>query len=319
LTSATGTLNVETDAPLPTWFGIGGRADRLARPGDVAALVRCLEVDSDLRVIGDGANLLVDDDGVPELVVDFKPGAHADSARSDGTTNEFSRVDIDDATGEVTAGAGADLRKLINETVRRGLAGLEVLAGIPATVGGAIVMNAGGAFGQIGDVVTRVEAVDRAGRMHTYTRDRIDFGYRHSGLTHLIITRVGLKLARVEAAGLREKLKEVTAYKARTQPLKENSAGCVFKNPTLLEDLDDLGRAGQRVSAGMLIDRAGCKGLAKGGASVSHVHANFVVTTADARARDVIDLMAETASRVLDRFGVRLEPEVVIWRRPEHR
>jgi UDP-N-acetylmuramate dehydrogenase len=215
----------------------------------------------------------------------------------------------------VVAGAGASLPKLITETVRQGLAGLEGLGGIPATIGGAAVMNAGGAFGQIADAVAAVHALDHNGRDIVLERDQIDFRYRHSGLNHLIITSVEFDLREEDPAALRARLKEVMEYKKNSQPMADRSAGCVWKNPTLPRDLADIGPKGDRVSAGMLIDRAGCKGTRVGGASVSPRHANFVVTDAGATAGNVIELMEQTRRRVMDRFGVELEPEVVIWKR----
>jgi len=303
--TAVADLVVERNAPIPTWFGIGGGAEQLARPESVEQLVRCVQIDPELRVLGDGANLLVDDAGVRELVVVLNAAA-------------FTRVTWS-ADGRVVAGAGAQLPKLITESVRRGLAGLEGLGGIPATIGGAVRMNAGGAFGQIADVVERVHAVDREGREVVLERGEIAFSYRHSGLDGLIVTGVELALRPSDPAALRARLKDVMEYKKRSQPMADRSAGCVFKNPTLGQDLAGIGRPGERVSAGMLIDKAGCKGLRVGGASVSERHGNFIVAESPpagrAMARDVIDLMAEVARRVREGFGVELVPEVVIWRR----
>lgn len=302
-------MKIETNARIPTWFGIGGGADRLVRPRSVEDVRRCVEIDSRLRVLGDGANLLVDDDGVAELVVAMEqPSAET----------ELGRVDVDHGSGLVRVGAGADFAKVINECVRRGLSGLEGLGGIPATIGGAVVMNAGGTFGQIADSVSKVFAVSREGRTITLDRAEIAFGYRRSGLNHLIITGVELRLKTVgesEKSALRDRLKEVMAYKKQSQPMAENSAGCCFKNPTLHATVESIGEAGKRVSAGMLIDRAGCKGLRIGGAEVSERHGNFLVTRPGATARDVIRLMEEVERRVMDAFGVRLEREVVVWRR----
>lgn len=299
---ATDELKIERDAAIPTWFGIGGRAERLARPRNVEELRRCLEIDPNLRVLGDGANLLVDDAGIPEMVIAF-------------TAPEMSTVRRDEATGRTIAMAGANLPKLIVEAVRLGMAGIEGLGGIPATLGGAVIMNAGGAFGQIGDAVARVHALDRRGRDVALDRSQIGFSYRHSGLAGLIITAIELDLRPGDPAALRERLKEVMAYKKSTQPMAEKSAGCVFKNPTLAAQIEGIAAAGARVSAGMLLDRAGCKGMKVGGAEISHGHANFFVTREGASAGDVIKLMELAAARVLDRFGVRLEREVVVWRR----
>jgi UDP-N-acetylmuramate dehydrogenase len=176
-------------------------------------------------------------------------------------------------------------------------------------------MNAGGAFGEIGNAVVRVHALDRQGRDLVLERSEIGFGYRYSGLNHLIITGVELRLTPGDPVALRTRLKDVMAYKKSTQPMAEKSAGCVFKNPTLDRDLAGVAHAGQRVSAGMLIDRAGLKGLRVGGAAVSEGHANFIVTRPDAVARDVIRLMEEVQKRVREHFGVALTPEVAVWRR----
>lgn len=295
------TLAIERDASISTWFHIGGRADRLARPADQADLTRCLELDPDLLILGEGANLLVDDAGVDRLVV---------SLQSPG----FQAIEFD-PSGLVRAGAGVALPRLISESVKRGLSGIETLAGIPATLGGAAVMNAGGAFGELATSVRTVFAIDRAGREHAFRRELIDFGYRQSYLNHLIITGVELALEPKDQATCKAELKRCMDYKTASQPLKEKSAGCVFKNPVLTEDLMDLGVEGQRVSAGMLIDRAGGKGMRVGGASVSPVHANFFVVEPGAKARDVIDLIGRVRQRVIDVFGVALDREIVVWER----
>jgi UDP-N-acetylmuramate dehydrogenase len=293
-------------APIPTWFRVGGGADRLARPADADDVRRCLQIDPAARVLGQGANLLVDDAGVGELVLDM-------------TAPGMATFDVDLRLARVTARAGADLARLVTESVRRGLAGLEGLGGIPATIGGAVMMNAGGAFGEIKDAVARVFALDRAASEVILDRPAIDFGYRRSGLSNLVITAVELALTPADPAALRTRLKEVMAYKKSSQPLAADSAGCCFKNPTLSEAVWGVGEAGQRVSAGLVIDRAGLKGLRAGGARVSEVHANFLVTDRGALARDVINLMGEVERRVLDTFGIRLEREVVVWERTPRR
>jgi len=305
-------LLIERNVLISTWFHVGGGADRLARPTNAEQLSECLRIDPSLRVLGDGANLLVDDDGVDSLVVTLADG-------------DFSAVRIDDDHRDdfvlVTVGAGVNLPKLINQTVRLGLAGLETLGGIPASIGGALVMNAGGAFGQIADVVERVFAMRRDGTLTNLTRDQIAFGYRHSGLNDLIVTSAELRLARAGASQLRQKHLDVMAYKKRTQPMADNSAGCAFKNPTLSADIagdggqEPIGAKGQRVSAGMLIDRARCKGLRIRTASVSDRHGNFLTADTGGKARDVIELIGEVRRRVYERFGVELHTEVVIWTR----
>ncbi len=303
MTTTTPDVIIERDAEIPTWFGIGGRADRLARPESLEQLCSCLEMDPNLRILGDGANLLVDDEGVGDLVVSLER-LNAVELRSPGI---------------IHAEAGANLPKMILECVRQGLRGVEGLGGIPATIGGAVFMNAGGAFGQIGEVVERVHVLDRDGSARTLQRGQIKFEYRRSGLgdgwTNLIITGVEFALKQDDPVILRQRLKEVMAYKKESQPMAERSAGCAFKNPTLAADITGVGVKGSRISAGRLIDMAGCKGLRVGGAEVSERHANFIVTHRGARARDVIELMDEVGRRVHDQYGVDLEPEVIVWRR----
>lgn len=293
---------IEQNAPIPTWFGVGGGADRLARPRNLDQLRRCIEMDPNLRILGDGANLLVDDAGVGELVVSLAEG-------------EFGDVKIDQAAGRITAGAGANLPKLILDSVRAGLGGLEGLGGVPATVGGAAVMNAGGTYAQICDTIARVHALDRAGRPVTLERNQIEYSYRKSGLNDLIITSVEFKLKKDDSGRLRSRLKEIMGFKKKSQPLSERSAGCCFRNPTLKEAISEVGPPGARVSAGLLIDRAGGKGATVGGANVSDRHANFITARRGCTAKDVLTLIDQLQARVRDKFGITLEPEVVIWRR----
>ncbi len=303
-------IPIRRNAPIPTWFGVGGGADALATPRSEEELLACLELDPGLRVLGDGANLLVDDAGVGELVVRLREEVFRSAGPLPGREGR-----PDDETVVVRAGAGANLPKLIAEAVRLGLGGLEGLGGVPATIGGALVMNAGGAFGQIADVVRRVFAISRAGDRVTLERSQIPFGYRRSGLGDLVITGCELELHRADPEALRERWKRVMAYKKSTQPMGQPSAGCCYRNPTLARTIGGIGEAGERVSAGMLIDRAGCKGLSVGGARVSEHHANFFTVARDACAGDVLALMAEVERRVLDRYGVSLEREVVVWGR----
>ncbi len=298
------TLAIQANAPIPTWFGVGGGADALVLVKSEDDVRRGLEADAEVRVLGDGANLLVDDDGVGGVVLSM---------------GKFAGVEMH-TDGRVIAEAGAGLPGLVVESVRAGLGGLEGLAGIPATIGGAVMMNAGGTFGQIADAVARVHGFSRDGRAVTLERGEIAFGYRTSGLSGLVVTRVELALRPGNAEALRTQMKRVMAYKKDSQPMGANSAGCCFKNPTLAHDLrvDDgplMAHAGDRVSAGMLIDKAGLKGQRVRGAMVSERHGNFLVPESVTKARDIIELMELVERRVLERFGVRLEREVVVWRR----
>ena len=291
-------LDIENGAPIDTWFGIGGTADRLARPASVDELRRCLEFDPNLRILGDGANLLVGDGGVRELVVSLE---------------RMDTVDIS-PDGAVRAQAGANLMRLVQDTARAGLLGLHTLAGVPASVGGAVRMNAGGAYGNTFDHLVEITTMDRLGTVRAQPASDFEPVYRDGGLADRIVIEAMFQLTRGETGDVRDHLKRIMAEKKSSQPLSADSAGCVFKNPMLDADIDGLGRAGQRISAGMIIDRAGCKGMRVGGASVSEQHANFmIVDKGSARAQDVIDLIAVVRRAVLKSFGIELETEVVVW------
>jgi len=295
------TLELIENAPIPTWFKVGGTAARLARPRSIEDIQAALELDRYALILGDGANLLVADEGVDRLVIDLQ---HLD------------RVEI--VNNLVNAQAGARLPTLVNRTAKEGLAGLHTLAGVPASIGGAVLMNAGGTHGRVADTLTAVTAVTRSGELIVRNRKDIPFAYRHSGLEELIIVDATFKLTEAEPEELTEAVKQIMQDKAKTQPLGDRSAGCCFKNPLLKQDLVVEGRAtipaGKRVSAGLVIDRAGCKGLRIGTAEVSPVHANFItVERTEGKANDVIALIQEVERRVKDTFDIDLEREVVIW------
>ncbi len=312
------TVDIATNHPIATWFNVGGTADRFARARSMDQLRACLELDRSLRILGDGANLLVADEGVRELVV---------ALEGDFAGVEF--IDAPSAAGLgtpsviVRAGAAAKLPQLITECARRGLAGLETLGGIPATVGGACVMNAGGTYSQTGDCLHSVTGLTRGGDLLTLKRNQIEFTYRSTNFfpgnpaksREFIVTSVEFKLRRGDAEAIRKKLKDIMAAKSASQPMAEHSAGCAFKNPILQRDLPGIAVAGSKVSAGMLIDKAGCKGLRVGCATVSPQHANFFTVTPSptARAADVLSLMRQVQERVQSTFGLWLVPEVAVW------
>ncbi len=325
---------LEFNAPIPTWFRCGGTADALARPRSIDELRDLLQAFAcqPVRILGDGANLLVADEGVDGMVISLERMNAVAFEGEEALSHQAIKASSEEQKGSrdrgiegssaapqaaprtphpalVRAEAGAKLPQLITECVRRGLAGLETLAGIPATVGGAVVMNAGGSFGQLCDTLVSIEALTRFGQTVSIPKSEVHFTYRHSGLNHLVITAATFELRRVaehEQPALREKLKEVMAYKKGTQPMAANSAGCCFKNPTI---------KGSRESAGKLIDQSGCKGLRVGGAEVSTHHANFIVAHDGCTASDIIRVMEEVERRVLEKTGVKLEREVVVWRR----
>ena len=234
-------------------------------------------------VFGRGSNLLVRDKGIKGAVIRL--------------SGDLETISVEGS--RVSCGAGAGLPKLINRCYVRGLSGLEELAGIPSTVGGAVAMNAGSFGSSIGDRVSKVSAVSYDGTEHSFDHLQCGFDYRTSVFlsNKMIICRVQFDLEKTDPQKIKAKIDRVLLKKAAAQPLKEASAGCVFKNPK-----------GQ--SAGELIEKAGLKGLSAGGARVSELHANYIVNSKGATAADVICLMEKVQKTVEEKFSVRLEPEI---------
>jgi UDP-N-acetylmuramate dehydrogenase len=288
-----------------TWFGIGGTARWMMRPQSseqVTEVVRCCrEEEIPLYKLGLGANLLVADEGVDGVVIRLNAPAFR---------KIYWEPDLQlDATGHhdrtadkvtVTAGGGVDMNRLVLDSVRRGLSGLQYLAGIPGTIGGALRMNAGGRWGQVADVVREVTVVDALGTLRTIPTQEIGFAYRHSNLQDMIICQAKMELTPDDPERIRQQFMDIWEHKKSTQPLAHASAGCIFKNPH-----------GQ--SAGALIDQAGMKGSTVGGASVSKEHANFIIAKEGATAHDVCNLIGRIRRRVFEEFSVELETEIEIW------
>jgi UDP-N-acetylmuramate dehydrogenase len=294
--------DLEFDAPIGsmTYYSVGGKADVLVSPRSTDALSlllrRCYNSNIPFRVLGKGANLLVDDLGVDGVVVKLNHNCFR--------TSRFNREGPIDALHIMS---GYDLSKAIMETARCGLDGLQVLAGIPASIGGAIRMNAGGNFGSISDTLSTVTCLTKSGELSTYRSGDLGFAYRESKIPDPIIVSATFDLTPGNPIQIRKSVKDIFAWKKSRQPLADTSAGCAFKNP--------LNNKGERISAGELIDKAGLKGLTIGGASVSQHHANFIITTAKGTARDVLSVMKDVRIRVFDSTGINLQNEVVVWSR----
>lgn len=272
-----------------TWYGLGGKAEYLVTPKNVeqlkGILQRCSQKDVSVRVLGYGSNLLVSDEGVKGVVIKLEG-------------DEFSKFEFDGQM--VTAWAGANLGKLVRECVRRGLSGMEALAGIPGCIGGAIKMNAGGSFGDIGTSVQSVTLMDGQGNIFEKNKPELVFDYRWVNITAKVILNAKIELVEADPEQLLRTIKEIWIYKKNSQPLNTRNAGCVFKNP-------------RGMSAGALIDRAGLKGLTIGGAQVSEKHANFIVTDEGCYTTDVKRLIDAIRERVREEFDVDLELELEIW------
>ena len=282
---------VQENVPLApyTWYKIGGPAKYFVRPRNLEELQlasqRCVENQIPIFVLGLGANLLVGDKGVNGAVF-----------RLDQDYFRTAKVD----KNIVTAGAGADMQKLMLMTCRGGLSGLECLAGIPGTVGGGIRMNAGGKFGDIGAVVKRVEVMDVSGLLFDRTKDDLVFDYRSTNISAKFILNAQFELDEEDPDRIMRKVKEIWMYKRNSQPLNTKNAGCIFKNP-------------RGLSAGALIDQAGLKGFSVGGAQVSDKHANFIIAHPGTTAEDVLNLVKIIREKVFAKDGIHLESEVQIW------
>jgi UDP-N-acetylmuramate dehydrogenase len=269
-----------------TSFRIGGPADLFVTVEDETELMHAKAAAYRAAVpcfcLGAGTNLLVSDRGMRGLVVRLGDG--------------FGKIEIDGT--KVVAGAAASFGTLVQVVIDRGLAGLEFGEGIPGTVGGGLVMNAGAFGGEIAKVVTLVHGVTEAGEALALNKDDVKFAYRRTELPkNFIIARVDFELARSDRAHLMARVAELKAKRAARQPRGVPNAGSIFKNPP-------------GNFAGKLLEGAGLKGTRLGGAAFSDQHANFIVNLGGAQAAEVRALIDMARNKVKEQSGVWLEPEV---------
>lgn len=270
-------------------FKIGGPAKFFVEPKDSQDLrfliVSAKKYKMPIRVIGAGSNILISDKGVRAMVIKL-------------SAPFFKKVSI--GNNFLIVGCGMPLGSLLRFTAGHALSGLEFLAGIPGTLGGALAMNAG-AWGQtIGPLVENVRVMDYNGKIKTLNKKQIRFGYRKSSLTKYIILNARLRLHKRSKKEMNSALKEYLKLRRNSQDNSFPNAGCIFKNPR-----------GQ--SAGQLIDLCGLKGRGWRDAVVSKRHANFILNRGSARCEDVLRLMVSIKKRVKSRFNINLEPEIKIW------
>lgn len=277
-----------------TTFRIGGNADMFVSPAieqipEIVALAKSHDIP--VTIIGNGSNLLVGDKGIRGLVLSIGKGA--DSI-------EFSPMDKT-AEGKVrlSVGAGALLSKVAAEAARNSLTGFEFAAGIPGTIGGAVVMNAGAYGGEIKDVLVSARVLAPNGDILTLTRDELDLSYRHSCIPEkgYIVLEAVLELEKGDEAQIRAAMEDYRGRRIDKQPLEYPSAGSTFKRP-------------EGYFAGKLIQDADLRGYQVGGAQVSEKHCGFVINADNATAQDVLTLIEDVKKKVYEEFQVELEPEV---------
>lgn len=272
-----------------TWFGLGGPARWMFHPQNAHELSQFVRRAQDesvpWKILGDGANVLVRDDGFDGVVI-----------RLDAPS--FKAVEKNG--GAVRVGAGVDLMPFSRECSREGLSGLEGMAGIPATIGGALKMNAGGRFGEFGRSVREATVMNRDGSLETWSKERLGFGYRRSAIADRIVIDATLEFHESDPQACGRMFDENFRFKKLTQPMADKSAGCIFKNP-------------QGQSAGAMIDQCGLKGFRRNGARVSEQHANFIVADASGTSSDVCWLIDYVRDRVQREWSTELEVEIDIW------
>jgi UDP-N-acetylmuramate dehydrogenase len=283
---------VKADEPLSplTWFRLGGPAQYLARPRDVDDLIavmrRANECALPVKVLAGGSNVLIRDEGFRGVVLHLESPAFAD-------------VLIHDQ--RIEAGAAVPLTALISQTARAGLAGLEILTGIPGTVGGALKGNSGGRQGSIGHFVRSVSVLNSHGEVEVREREDLSFGYRSSNLDEPVLLSAEFDLDVDDPEAVVKRMRRIWIVKKENQPYGHQSSGCIFKNPTV------------DVSAGMLVEQAGFKGAREGGAEVSDRHANYIIAQPGAKSADVQKLIETIRQRVWQQFGYDLESQIQIW------
>ena len=272
-----------------TWFQLGGAAEYFAEPESAEQLIalvrRCHEENVEVRLLGQGSNILVRDEGTPGMVLHLSAPV-------------FCGIRIEGRS--LIVGGGALLGRVVTTAVHRGLAGLETLIGIPGTVGGALHGNAGTQSGSIGQWIFNATVITTGGDVCQRGADELVFGYRRSSLDDLVILEASCRLEEDNPHELAQRMQKHWIVKKASQPMGHQSAGCVFKNP-------------RGASAGELIDDAGLKGTRIGGAVASDRHANFIVAEPECTAQDVLRLIELIRGQVRDRMGIELELELEIW------
>lgn len=280
---------VFTDEPMKkhTTFRVGGNADYFVTPRNADEIKKiialCRKNDIAYYVLGNGSNLLVSDKGYRGVIIQVY--------------KEMNQIQV---LGEkVKAQAGALLSKVGSAALESSLRGFEFASGIPGTVGGAVVMNAGAYGGEMKDILANVTVLDQEGEIKVLTNEELELGYRTSIVARkqYIVLEAEFELQKGNKEEIRSRMDELKTQRVTKQPLEYPSAGSTFKRP-------------EGYFAGKLIQDAGLRGFQVGGAQVSEKHCGFVINKDEATARDIVELMQQVSDKVWQEFGVKLEPEV---------
>ena len=277
------------DAPIAeaTWFRVGGPAEALFSPADeddLAYVLSALPREISVTTIGLGSNLIVRDGGVAGLVI--RLGGRA-----------FGAVEILDRSRIVAGAATPDLH-VAKAAAIAGVDGLAFLRGVPGSIGGALVMNAGAHGGEVKDALVEARGIDRTGAKRVFSNAEMGFSYRHSSAPDdVVFTGATFQGRPGDAKAIEAEMERITRAREASQPIREKTGGSTFKNPP-------------RLKAWELIDKAGCRGLRLGGAQVSTMHCNFLINLGDATAADLEALGEEVRRRVLETSRVALEWEI---------
>lgn len=283
---------IKMDEPLykHTTFRIGGAAKYFVAPcseEEAASLIKTLE-EKNIKyyILGNGSNVLADDEGYDGVIIYIGENMANITVLEDG---------------HIEAQAGAMLGKTAITAMNEGLSGMEFAAGIPGSVGGAVVMNAGAYGGEIKDIIVSARVCDKQGNIFDMTKDELDLSYRHSVIMekeYLVLSFV-VKLEKGDKDEIKAKINELALKRKEKQPLEYPSAGSTFKRP-------------EGYFAGKLIEDAGLRGYQVGGAKVSDKHCGFVINESGATSKDVMQVIEDVGKKVNEQFGVTLEPEVRI-------
>ena len=269
-----------------TTYGIGGPADLMIFPKSKQDLIKVIEIINEnkiqLTILGSGSNVLVSDNGIRGAVISLK--------------NSLKQVEVDDNI--LYAECGTMLGKIVKHAVKNNLIGLENLNGVPGTLGGALIMNAGAWGGEISENLIHVEVINSKSEIQKIQKKDLNFSYRQSSFNKDdILLSAKFNLQKADKDVIKDNFIEAQSGRKKSQPLNKRSAGSLFKNP-------------KNNSAGKLLDEAGLKGFSIGDAKISEKHANFFINDGDASSRDMLMLIKKAHKEVKDKFNVNLSLEV---------